>query len=539
MVGRHSFLQEPHWSKDPALHASYPARGGDLRVFVGRFTKLRRLAQDWSGQTIFLAPELKHRIADIDFWVLGRDHPPDRLNDLGVEEALAAGCVVVLPPEYRPWFGSAAAYAGSQGVYARISHIAGSRTAFRNYSRRALKLSSLTEGSKLVQLLYEEFGLETRRAASAKVRLQGSEPRNGRAKYRVAFVTSNGAGMGHLSRLLAVASRMNPEQVDCMFVSLSSAVPVVERYGFPYAYIASRGDMGMDPRTWNNYAENRFRQEFQRIEPDMIVFDGTWPYRGFMKAAQSSGAMLVWSLRGMWRADVEPGSLVLASQFDSVVLPSDVASSVDLGPTAGVAGFVSEPITLVGPEAMIARNEARSLLGISEEDVAVLLTLGAGALNDISDLTEALVERILELDPGCRVFVTRNPIATSSEVSEKVTVVERYPLADVLTAFDWVASAAGYNSVHEIVQAEIPALWLPNTSTQTDDQVSRAKFLHDLGAGICLIDPDLTSLREGVSRLMDQAQRREMAVEATGLVSGLGGAQVASHLEELLEGRLA
>ena len=55
---------------------------------------------------------------------------------------------------------------------------------------------------------------------------------------RVVLVSSNGTGMGHLTRLLAYARHL--DGVDVRFLSLSLAAPVVRDMGYPVEYIPSQ-----------------------------------------------------------------------------------------------------------------------------------------------------------------------------------------------------------------------------------------------------------------------------------------------------------
>ncbi len=50
-----------------------------------------------------------------------------------------------------------------------------------------------------------------------------------------------------------------------------------------------------------------------------------------------------------------------------------------------------------------------------------------------------------------------------------------YPLSRYLRAFDAAVVAAGYNSYHEMVMAGVPAAYVPNLATTTDDQLARAE----------------------------------------------------------------
>ena len=82
----------------------------------------------------------------------------------------------------------------------------------------------------------------------------------------VLLLSSNGAGMGHLTRLLAYARRMPPE-VRRHVVSLSQAVPVVEAEGLPWEYLASQGASGLRPAAWRRLFAEQVAEVLHRVDP--------------------------------------------------------------------------------------------------------------------------------------------------------------------------------------------------------------------------------------------------------------------------------
>ena len=57
---------------------------------------------------------------------------------------------------------------------------------------------------------------------------------------RILFITSNGTGLGHLTRSMAIARRLDPS-LEPLVLTLSAAAPVVRELGFPVEYVASYG----------------------------------------------------------------------------------------------------------------------------------------------------------------------------------------------------------------------------------------------------------------------------------------------------------
>ncbi|WP_238348469.1 UDP-N-acetylglucosamine--LPS N-acetylglucosamine transferase [Ornithinimicrobium pratense] len=289
----------------------------------------------------------------------------------------------------------------------------------------------------------------------------------------VLLLSSNGAGMGHLTRLLAYARRL-PGGTRTHVLSLSQAVPVVGQEGIPWEYLPSQGATGLRPASWRRLFAERVTEALQRLDPDVLVFDGTHPYSGLdLALAAHPRTRAVWSRRGMWRPGRNVDQLEKASWFDAVVEPGDLAAAADRGATATTAGAVRvSPVTLVDREGRSSRADARAALGLPADDPLALVALGAGNINDTDDEVGAAASALQARGVG--VCVTAPSIAERAYAGADVHLVRHFPLSEHFAAFDHVVAAAGYNSFHEALRLGVPALFVPNRHTNLDDQAGRA-----------------------------------------------------------------
>lgn len=308
---------------------------------------------------------------------------------------------------------------------------------------------------------------------------------------RVLFVTSNGAGMGHLTRCLAVA-RSGRKMFQAQFVSLSSSAEIVEALGFSVLKFPSQSMSPHDPAAWNDDFAVFFDDVCRINRPQAIVFDGTWIYRAVHESAKRHGASLVWLRRGLWREGSDISQLQSAPKFvDHVLVPRDVADTADKGPTSRLDGVAVPAPTLTTPSDCLARDDALNTLGLDPERNYVLLQLGAGAINDVSDARELAIKQILQHSPSTDVVVGLSPLSDDYvDERPRVHVVRQYPVAKFLAAFDFMVIAAGYNSVHESIRFQTPAIVVPNLQTSTDDQSLRASEYERLGFGIAAHSQD-------------------------------------------------
>lgn len=357
---------------------------------------------------------------------------------------------------------------------------------------------------------------------------------------RVLLITSNGAGMGHLTRMLAVAlATSRPEHVTIM--SMSVALPVVTDQGVrgEYCPSADRGWL-VGPR-WHAYLADRVVALAQEVGADVIAFDGVAPYRGLALAAQRlPQTAFVWMRRGLWRPGANLRQLEAGSWFDLIIEPGDLAQAADRGGTAGRGdASIISPVSLLDVIEPLPRDQARAELGLVGEGPTLLITLGSGRLGDVATPGRVVLETASQF-PDWQLALTRSAIATQdvpAGADDRIQLVSGvYPLVRYLRAFDAVVSAAGYNAVHEFVTAGVPTLLVPNASTRTDDQVGRAAQLAADGLALSADAADPEGLAAAVRQLLDDSGSGQVRARLTEAVAALaperrgGGARQAAHL---------
>lgn len=537
VVGRHVEHAEPNWPTSPReIIEQLPiSLKYDVRV-LGRHTRLLRnfgrTPPNWTTRHTYAPSD----IAEIDFWVPVSDVSPETINDTSLCNAFASGAAVILPPTFKDVFGDAAVYAESNETRECIEALIADQEEYSKQSSRAIHWAKTRCADGIVTRL-AELGINATAGKTTAANVE-KKPRDGRSNYRVMFITSNGAGMGHLTRLLGIARKM-PAEIDIIFASLSQATPVVKDFGFPYVYVASAQETGMSAKHWNLYCKQRFNDIFHTYMPDLAVFDGTWIYSGLLQACELNDVPLVWSRRGMWKPEISDRSLINITRVAGAIEPGEFAAEYDEGATAGLndAARVA-PVTILDREELLSRSEACEFLGVSVESRNVLITLGAGTLNSIENSLENAIGAFAEVAPDWNMFVTSNPIGITENWNERVTNISVYPIARYAKAFDCVVSATGYNSFHEWIMAGIPAIWVPNESTQTDDQIARARFAADTGCGFYVSEScSAEEMRVAVEAIVDEERRRAMRSELGARSFDNGAAAAAIELVRLLRGQ--
>src|SRR5690625_1732146 len=187
----------------------------------------------------------------------------------------------------------------------------------------------------------------------------------------VIFMTSNGVGMGHISRQLAII--LEGRSVSPVLFSLSGALPRVMQAQatgelpeandskIRYEYCPSREAVRLPLsgwrkkiRTyyrsyrWHGYLGDRIVALAKEVDAQAIIFDGVVPYAGLIRTRKRlSGVRFIWMRRGIWQKKAPRRRLDLSRNFDLTIEPGDFAQKHDLGPTRNRTDVVRiSPISL-------------------------------------------------------------------------------------------------------------------------------------------------------------------------------------------------
>ena len=349
---------------------------------------------------------------------------------------------------------------------------------------------------------------------------------------RVTLVTSNGWGLGHLSRQLAIALAIGDRAEVTMF-SFSRGLPLAAQFGIRSEYCPSYDSSWVPRERWNRYVERRFENFLTETGSGTVLFDGVAPYNGIINALMNFPTVSAgWLRRGMWLRGRNEVQLSKSSAFDFVIEPGDIASAADTGPTAGLDSIRVPPVSLLEMVPILGRDEAAATLGLDPARPSVLFGIGSGQPGEDEEARTAAREQALRHSEW-QVATVSSPLASSgrTQPSGGVPIEGVYPLIRHLPAFDAAISAAGYNAVHELIPAGVPSLFVPKSASQTDDQIARAIYLADHGLALTALDHDLASVRSQVERLLGEDRHHlKTALASQPRETMLGGARAVADI---------
>lgn len=348
----------------------------------------------------------------------------------------------------------------------------------------------------------------------------------------ILFIATNGAGLGHLTRCLAVARRIKKidSDIEIIFLTTSIALNTIWREGFTaYSIPSSMLIKNISAGQWNALLKNMIMQLLQLYSFSAVIFDGAMPYAPITAAlTEKKGIPTIWIKRGSEKKEELVEKRRFAEQaFDYIIIPSELAEKEG---AIDKKHFVVAPIVYFNKEEIWSRKETRIYLKIPDNKLAVYIQLGAGNINDIhSDISKIIIE--LRKHSNIMIVLGESMIGNELKIIEDdVIVLKDYPNAKYFRGFDFAISACGYNSFHELIYLGVPAIYLPNMNTKTDDQYARALIAQNHNAGIVITDINGEQLANAIAQMSDPNTNKRMRNNCQTLIQLNGADSAASFI---------
>lgn len=494
VIGRVSTAHNAQWpAEHEAFDEIYPANAGfDVWLHGVPSSQLYKVEAPLKGRTTLNMRDMsvERFIEAIDALVYFPRDARAELPEAAIATAMASRKPVVLPPMLHGHFGPGAHYVEPNEAADAVTALLGDANAHDTLCDRAE-----THAPRLFS--EEAYAARILRLAGpppeAPSTVQGLRPNPSRKT--ALMVPSNGVGIGHASRLLALARRMEDE-VEPVFLSLGQLSSIIEGYGYTAEYSPSHGSINMPMAEWNRWFRLEISDAIARYAPDIVVYDGNNPMPGLVHATMAQGiSRLAWVRRAMCPEKPSP-YLGYAQFFDCIIEPGEYAGAVDRGPTVPLRHQVNDvaPIRLLDADDLLSRDAARAELGLDPNAPAVLLQLGSGGTRDIIDLLDQIIRDLRRFDGLQIVIAEWSNGALALPRWPGTHLLRGFPIGRYFNAFDFSISAAGYNTFHEVIAFGLPTIFLANRHPSMDDQGARAEFAQEHGAGFDVKEDELALL---------------------------------------------
>lgn len=550
-IGRHSPPDPLHWPDcGQTLLAAYPDRAHlrirslgeiptDLEGCIGRNWQVLPFEVD-------AVPEF---LRSLNFYIYFHDRRLAAGFRTAVAEAMATAMPAIVDPAYETLFEDGAIYAQSGKVESVIDELLASPAKYRRQSRLARKLveakfSFATYPARMDELCdnldLPRFPALTGSSPRRRSRNAQTTDAHDRAirrvavKKRVLFVATNGQGLGHITRLMAIAERMTAD-IEPIFFTRSAGSALIHRRGHATDYIPWSVNMGVTNETWNKAYAQELLAAIESLDIASVVFDGTYPFSG-LRAIQSvrPDIVWVWIRRGLW-VNGQPLDETLAQHFHMVIEPDELARDEDYGPTTRMPGSAHKvsTILLTDPHDGLDRERASARLGADPGKLTAAIQLGSQRNFDYETLPDLLVKELIR--HGLQVVRIQNPLARPPDNEwPGVSTCSVYPIASCLSAIDLMITNASYNSFHECVYGGVPTIFVPNESPEMDDQHLRAAYADATGLGLRLRAAELGRVSQTVDIALSDDFRTELRRRSARLSFVNGALEAARVIEELV-----
>lgn len=351
----------------------------------------------------------------------------------------------------------------------------------------------------------------------------------------VLFASSNGIGLGHLARQMAVADRLAAGQRS-VFLTMSYAAATLKQAGYLCLMTSHHRSNGLEVEAWNAALEQEYLMTIDELRPKAFVYDATAVFSGVVEMLYRVPKLTsIWIRRPMWRP-VHAQFLQHSARFTLVVEPGELADELDDGPTKAVQSETMRvsPILHTDPGDRLTREAARQALGLPLDAVVICLQISNGGAYDLGGVRASVVERLLALD---NVFVVelRSALVPAADSADnpRHLMLNLFPAFRYSAAWDAAVSAAGYNSFHENVLGAVPTLFVPNEGDEMDMQATRARWAKQQGCGLMIRREEAGELDAALERLLDAGERDAMRNRCRSIEWSNGAIALARHIDAL------
>ncbi|MCC6729538.1 MAG: UDP-glucosyltransferase [Chthonomonadales bacterium] len=351
---------------------------------------------------------------------------------------------------------------------------------------------------------------------------------------RVLFYAVNGLGLGHVTRLLAIARKLRSRlpEAEIVFLTSSEAEDVLYRDGFAAFKVPSRtlrAEARVRPATFARMVQTVTLNMMAAFHPHVLVVD-TFP----AGTLQELLPVLRWDSRKVFVYRVQRPEAAGAAAMQNALAMYDMAivphaeGEVEVPLPPGVPGFWTGPILIRDRDEALPRGRAREILGLPPEGPVVYVTFGGGGDRTVEAALALTVDALA--GRGAHLAAAPGPLYGGDALRRPgMTPVRHYPMAELYPAFDAAVSAAGYNTTMELLHHGVPAALVP-FPRQIDDQEARACRIAGEGAALCVSPLSAEGVRAAVERLLDPPTAAGLRDRALALVPANGADDAAAQI---------
>ena len=321
---------------------------------------------------------------------------------------------------------------------------------------------------------------------------------------KVLFMTC-GIGIGHISRDIALAEKLQEEGVDVAFASYDSGHKMLLKSGkyqtakLPYIEVYG-GSNGLDikytakksigaPFTFlkSIYYESKIIKKFK---PDIVVGDSHYSAPITCKIMSMPCIMITNELTLNF-AELYPDKKIVkyvenglkkfivsvSNQCDSIIIP-DIKGSVEIPPKLRKITTFTGPLLKKNPDEVEDKTKIRKKLGFHENDKIVLVTVGGSKFG--KKLLKLIHDssKLIDCD---KIIIVTGPQIAHDFIHGSDRIIKKEFIEDIMEWIklsDLVISLAGHTTTMELASLGIPSILVPinNHPEQIKNALNMEKY---------------------------------------------------------------
>ncbi|WP_419750280.1 undecaprenyldiphospho-muramoylpentapeptide beta-N-acetylglucosaminyltransferase [Terrisporobacter petrolearius] len=347
---------------------------------------------------------------------------------------------------------------------------------------------------------------------------------------------SGGGTGGHVYPAIAIANKIKEENPDCeiLFVGTEKGIEseIVPKYGYELKTVTVQGfRRKMDFENVKRVFKlckglEQSRRIVKKYKPDIVIGTG-----GYVSGPVLFNSALNKTVTIVHEQNSFPGvtNKILSKVVTRVLTSFEDSHERFPEESRNKLVLTGNPVR---KEILQSRKStSRKKLGISEDKKMVLCYGGSGGSEEINDAMRLVIKNMVKEDIA---FIFATGKLYYDEFMESLRDVSLKPyqrvmpyldnMADGLSASDIVIGSAGAISLAEITALGKPSIIIPKAYTAENHQEYNAKSIESQGAGIAILEKDLTpeKLNEVVFKLLGD---RELLIDMANASKSIGKPQ--------------
>ncbi|MGB9978590.1 UDP-N-acetylglucosamine--N-acetylmuramyl-(pentapeptide) pyrophosphoryl-undecaprenol N-acetylglucosamine transferase [Methanobacterium sp.] len=321
---------------------------------------------------------------------------------------------------------------------------------------------------------------------------------------KVLFMTC-GIGMGHISRDITLAKRLEKENVGIAFASYGSGYEMLLKskkykiFKLPDIQLYS-GDGELDikytakksigiPFIFLKSIYNEYKI-IKKFKPDVVIGDSHYSAPITCKISKIP-CILITNELTLNFAELYPDKKIIkyvenglkkfigdvSNQCNTIIIP-DIENSIEIPPKLMDITTFTGPLLKRKLQEIEDKNELRKKLGFHEEDKIILVTVGGSKFG--KRLLNVIIDSAKWIDSD-KIIIVTGPQIQSDFIQNSDKIVKKEFLEDIMEWMkisDVVISLAGHNTTMELASLGIPNVLIPidNHSEQIKNALNMKKY---------------------------------------------------------------